>query len=68
MSGTLHATTTTTKNSAQNTTHNKPITEQTVREVLNIKTNHRTINARDTRRKEQITEQCALDTTLKNRL
>ena len=44
------------KNSAQDTTHNKQITEQTVREVLNVKTNHRTINARDTRRKEQITE------------
>ena len=68
MRGTLHATTTTKKNSAQDTTHNKQITEQTVREVLNVKTNHRTINARDTRRKEQITEQCALDTTLKNRL
>ena len=39
------------KNSAQDTTHNKQITEQTVREVLNVKTNHRTINARDTRRK-----------------
>ena len=55
MRGTLHATTTK-KNSAQDTTHNKQITEQTVREVLNVKTNHRTINARDTRRKEQITE------------
>ena len=55
MSGTLHATTTTKKNSAQDTTHNKQITEQTKREVLNVKTNHRTINAQDTRRKEQIT-------------
>ena len=56
MRGTLHATTAAKKNSVQDTTHNKQITEQTVHEVLNIKTNHRTINARDTRRKEQITE------------